>query len=60
MKITIGQLRSVIREWYKPKSENSLKNDASYKGKSVIVPDETKNVIDSYLDAMGLTPKSDT
>lgn len=65
MRLTVGQLRTLIREAVKDDCwggshpnemyNEQLIDDPSYKKKSVYVPDDIKRKIEPWLKAMGLS-----
>lgn len=62
MRVTLGRLRSLIRETLGGSSPNEaydhdLMDDAAIKKKSKYVPDDIKRSIKTYLGAMGLSGK---
>jgi len=59
MKITIGQLRALIREavsaWGGGDPDGTLEDDVELKKKSVYVPDDIKTRISKWSKAMGMS-----
>ncbi len=63
MKVTLGELRGLVKEaidcWggSRPEEtyEQTLDEDEAYKKRSVLVPDDIKKSINSWMKQMGLT-----
>jgi hypothetical protein len=65
MRLTMGQLRQLLREEIMPDCwdgshpdetyEELLEDDPMYQEKSVLVPDDVKKAIHSYFGKMGLS-----